>query len=350
MTAVLPRSTRSRRVPPPARRASPCPRGRRRPARWASCPPSLAGASAHGRPAGRPGLHDYHTGAHTRAARAARTAGLSLAALGAVATAGGLATTACSATDATPPATGETAVSPQLASANLAARARRPGSSDAATSSVLPVVAAGAAQRRLVDQARLARLPRRRPPARRSRTTHASASARRIVGQRGAGRPVVGRRRRSRAQAIAAARSQLGVPYVWGGTTPTASTAPASRSGRSSRPASSCPAPRARAGDEGQAGRRRQHAARRPDLLQQPGQPRRHLHRRRQDDRGPEQRHRRQDRDRLSGAGRPERPSAASPEGDAPTRGRGARARRPERRARTMRCAEAPQLPLTWSR
>ena len=94
--------------------------------------------TAHGRSGGR---STEDTGAHPLS-RAAKTAGLSLAALGAVATAGGMATHGLLG-DQEPPATGETALSPQLASANLAV-APAAHDTDAATSSVLPVVNSGA--------------------------------------------------------------------------------------------------------------------------------------------------------------------------------------------------------------
>ncbi len=171
--------------------------------------------SAHGRHGGRPVTN---TGAHPFS-RAAKTAGLSLAALGAVATAGGMATHGLIG-DQEPPATGETALSPQLASANLAvAPAAHP--TDAATSSVLPVVNSGAASgassikhdspdSRAAAQRTAQQTTERQSVAQRGEQ---SASSDEQASASSAGSSVA-------RQAIAAARGQLGVPYVWGGTSP----------------------------------------------------------------------------------------------------------------------------------
>ncbi|MDD7916902.1 C40 family peptidase [Actinomycetospora callitridis] len=170
--------------------------------------------SAHGRHGGRP-VTD--TGAHPLS-RAAKTAGLSLAALGAVATAGGMATHGLIG-DQEPPATGETALSPQLASANLAvAPAARP--TDAATSSVLPVVNSGAASASSIkhdspDSRAAAQRTAQQTTERQSVSQRSaqSASSDEQASAPSAGSAVA-------RQAIAAARGQLGVPYVWGGTSP----------------------------------------------------------------------------------------------------------------------------------
>jgi hypothetical protein len=109
-------------------------------------PAGLCERSAHEGGSGRRGSSHSHTAETPVLQRAARTAGLSLAALGALATAGGLAAdnlTGPSLADA--PATGEVAASPQLASADLSLSPARQVSSDAATSSVMPVVAAAPA-------------------------------------------------------------------------------------------------------------------------------------------------------------------------------------------------------------
>jgi len=168
--------------------------------------------SAHGRH-GRPAGH-ADTGSHPLG-RAARTAGLSLAALGAVATAGGLATHGLLGDDE-PAVTGETPISPQLASANLALAPAVAPALDAATSSVLPVVSQASSGASSIKHdspdsraaaARTAQQDEQRQSARSSQSAEgqeASSSA----GSSAA------------AQAIAAARSQLGVPYVWGGTSP----------------------------------------------------------------------------------------------------------------------------------
>ncbi|GAA4761746.1 C40 family peptidase [Actinomycetospora chibensis] len=171
--------------------------------------------SAHGRHGGRP-VTD--TGAHPLS-RAAKTAGLSLAALGAVATAGGMATQGLIG-DQEPPATGETALSPQLASANLAvAPAAQP--TDAATSSVLPVVNSGAASG-------ASSIKHDSPDSRAAaQRTAQQTTERQSVSQRGAQSASSDEQASASSagssvarQAIAAARGQLGVPYVWGGTSP----------------------------------------------------------------------------------------------------------------------------------
>ncbi len=177
-------------------------------------PTDLRERSAHGGPAGRRGPARPHTAETPALQRAARTAGLSLAALGALATAGGLATdnlVGGPSDDA--PATGEVALSPQLASADLALAPAQTASSDAATASVLPVVSS--ARDREPRQARLPGLARRGPHRAQSRQTASNATS---STDQAAAAPAaassVG------ARALAEARSQIGVPYVWGGTTP----------------------------------------------------------------------------------------------------------------------------------
>ncbi|MHC1560440.1 C40 family peptidase [Actinomycetospora sp. C-140] len=147
--------------------------------------------------------------------RAARTAGLSLAALGAVATAGGMATHGLiGGQDA--PATGEHAISPQLASANLAV-APAAHDTSAATSSVMPVVnsGGGAAQSIKHDspdsRAAAARQTQQQEQPRQSARSTPSSSSDSQASSAGSS---------AAQQAISAARAQLGVPYVWGGTTP----------------------------------------------------------------------------------------------------------------------------------
>jgi cell wall-associated NlpC family hydrolase len=171
--------------------------------------------SAHGRH-GRPAGHGDHTGSHPLG-RAARTAGLSLAALGAVATAGGLATHGLVGGE-TPPATGETATSPQLASANLAIAPAAPAAPalDAATTSVLPVVSSGPASgvssiKRDSPDSRAAAARTAQQDQERQSSRQASSGGEEQASSAGSS---VAR------QAIAAARGQIGVPYVWGGTSP----------------------------------------------------------------------------------------------------------------------------------
>lgn len=216
MTAVLPEIE----VQPRAGQAGegPRPRGRHRAPEDATTGSmgvipadrrTRSGQGRHGRPEGAP----QQTSAHPLS-RAAKTAGLSLAALGAVATAGGMATQGLIGGDEAP-ATGEQAINPQLAAANLAITPSGP-STDAATSSVLPVVnqpaASGASSIKhdspdsRAAAARTAQQAQERQaaaPSERSETKEPQAAS------AGAAQ-----------QAISAARAQLGVPYVWGGTTP----------------------------------------------------------------------------------------------------------------------------------
>jgi len=168
--------------------------------------------TAHGRSGGR---STEDTGAHPLS-RAAKTAGLSLAALGAVATAGGMATHGLLG-DEEPPATGETALSPQLASANLAV-APAAHDTDAATSSVLPVVNSGAtsgASSIKHDSPDSRAAAQRTAQQARQSVQQASSSS---SGDEQASSSSAGSS--AGAQALAAARGQIGVPYVWGGTSP----------------------------------------------------------------------------------------------------------------------------------
>lgn len=178
-----------------------------------------SGEGRHGRPEGAlPASSQAHP-----LSRAARTAGLSLAALGAVATAGGLATHGLVGGDEAP-ATGEQALSPQLASANLAIA---PAAHDtgAATSSVLPVVNQGANQGVSSikhdspdSRAAAARTAQQAQAAEQQTQERQAAASERSSEKKepeasSAGSSVA-------QQAISAARAQLGVPYVWGGTSP----------------------------------------------------------------------------------------------------------------------------------
>jgi cell wall-associated NlpC family hydrolase len=216
MTAVLPEID-----PVPTQAPTPRPAGRHRAPDDATTgsmgvlPADRRARSAHGRPAGRHGAHGAEQTGSRSLGRAARTAGLSLAALGAVATAGGLATHGLLGDD-TPPATGETAISPQLASANLALAPAAPAL-DAATSSVLPVVSqassTGTSSIKHDSPDSRAAAARTAQQDQQRQSSSASSSDRQEEAAPSAGSSVA-------AQAIAAARSQLGVPYVWGGTSP----------------------------------------------------------------------------------------------------------------------------------
>jgi cell wall-associated NlpC family hydrolase len=176
---------------------------------------SARGHGRHGSPQGGPDRPE--TGHSHPLSRAARTAGLSLAALGAVATAGGMATHGLLGDEAAP-ATGEHAISPQLASANLAV-APAAHDTDAATSSVLPVVnsGGGAAQSIKHDspdqRAAAARQTQQQDQQRQSARSTPSSSSSSAGQDSSAGSSIA-------QPAIAAARAQIGVPYVWGGTTP----------------------------------------------------------------------------------------------------------------------------------
>jgi cell wall-associated NlpC family hydrolase len=182
-------------------------------------PADLCERSAHEGGSGRRGSSHSHTAETPVLQRAARTAGLSLAALGALATAGGLAVDNLSGPSlGDAPATGEVAASPQLASADLSLAPARQVSSDAATSSVMPVAAAApaapAAASVVKHDSPVSRAAAR-PAAQPARHTASSSSSSSTPAQAApAAASSVG------ARALAEARSQLGVPYVWGGTSP----------------------------------------------------------------------------------------------------------------------------------
>jgi cell wall-associated NlpC family hydrolase len=179
-------------------------------------PAGLCERSAHEGGSGRRAAS--HTAETPVLQRAARTAGLSLAALGALATAGGLAADHLAGPSlGAAPATGEVAASPQLASADLALAPARQVSSDAATSSVMPVVAAAPAAPAATPVKHDSPTTRAaaRPVAQPARHTASSSSSSSTAAQAApAAASSVG------ARALAEARSQIGVPYVWGGTTP----------------------------------------------------------------------------------------------------------------------------------
>ena len=170
-----------------------------------------SGQGRHGRPEAAPQASTAHA-----LSRAARTAGLSLAALGAVATAGGLATHGLVGGDDVP-ATGEHAIDPQLASANLAIAPAATHDTAAATSSVLPVVnqpAAGASSiKHDSPDSRAAAARTAQQTQERQAAGSSDRSEKKEPQASSAGSSVA-------QQAISAARAQLGVPYVWGGTSP----------------------------------------------------------------------------------------------------------------------------------
>ena len=213
MTAVL----------PPVR---PVPAGRHRAPDAATTgslgpiPQEWTGRAAHGAPAGlgypgTPGPQDPRSrapqsgpGRAQRPApaplnRAARTAGLSLAALGALAGAGGAATHGLLPSDE-PATTGDVAIPASLAASNLSLPGAHPVQAPAVTTGVMPVVAAIAP----------AQAPQYKTVA--ASTRHAAAAV------APAAKPAADQPSGLAAAAIDAAESKLGTPYVWGATGPDA--------------------------------------------------------------------------------------------------------------------------------
>lgn len=180
-------------------------------------PAARRGRTVHGEERGRTAPTHSAAGQTPHFGRAARTAGLSLAALGALATAGGLATDGLiGSSSAEPPATGEIALSPQLASADLSLA--RPMSSDAATSSVMPVVPAAAAATPVKHDSPVSRAAAARTPQAASQRSgegedSASAGDEEAPAASSAGSS-------AGARALAIARGKIGVPYEWGATGP----------------------------------------------------------------------------------------------------------------------------------
>ena len=144
--------------------------------------------------------------------RAARTAGLSLAALGALATAGGVATQGFDGADE-PTATGEFSVGPQLAAADLAV-APKPSVAAVSAPAVLPATAPAAtpaaaatpvvASSKAAAKAPTATTTKAKPAADTSDDEDESSSEGSSTAQ----------------EALAAAKSKIGKPYVWGATGP----------------------------------------------------------------------------------------------------------------------------------
>jgi cell wall-associated NlpC family hydrolase len=168
-------------------------------------PATMTGRAAHGAP-GHSRSRDQH---RTRRPapqerpldRAARTAGLSLAALGALAGAGGAAAHGLIPTGDEPAATGEFALPTDLAASSMtlpAAATQAP----AAITSVMPVVAPA------VSQA----TPQYKTVA---ASTRQAAAAKAVPAA-----PQLSAGQRMAADAIDAAESRLGKPYVWGATGP----------------------------------------------------------------------------------------------------------------------------------
>jgi cell wall-associated NlpC family hydrolase len=214
MTAVL----------PPVR---PVPAGRHRAPDAATTgslgpiPQEWTGRTAHGAPAGpgypapqshaprsrtpQPGARRPQRPASAPLNRAARTAGLSLAALGALAGAGGAATHGLLPSDE-PATTGDVAIpAASLAASNMSLpAAAHPVQASAVTTGVMPVVAAIAP----------AQAPQYKTVA--ASTRHAAAAV------APAAKPAADQPSSLAASAIEAAESRLGTPYVWGATGPDA--------------------------------------------------------------------------------------------------------------------------------
>lgn len=134
--------------------------------------------------------------------RAARTAGLSLAALGALAGAGGAAAHGLLPSDE-PAATGEVALPTSLASSNLSLQGASHQVQAPSVTTVMPVVPA----------ASHVQVPQYKTVAASARQAPASAP-------KPAAKPAADEASSLASQAIEAAESKLGKPYVWGATGP----------------------------------------------------------------------------------------------------------------------------------
>lgn len=205
MTAVL----------PPAR---PVPAGRHRAPDASSTgslgpiPREWAGRGAHGSAApGGPGGRRDSRPAPAPRNRAVRTAGLSLAALGAVAGAGGAATHGLLPSDE-PATTGEVALPTNLAASSMSLPAAGHQVAASAVSTVMPVVAAGSP----------VRTPQYKSVAAASRQAPAAqpAVARPAAARPAPSEPAADQGSSVAAEAIQAAKAKLGKPYVWGATGP----------------------------------------------------------------------------------------------------------------------------------
>ncbi|MEJ2868570.1 C40 family peptidase [Actinomycetospora sp. OC33-EN08] len=169
-------------------------------------PRTMAGRDAHGapaRPAGPRG--DQHGGRraapHAPLSRAARTAGFSLAALGALAGAGGAAAHGLLPSADEPPATGDVAIPTNLAASAMSVPSVHQAS--AAITQVMPVVAPAAAP---------VAAPQYKTVAASARQAAAAAPA--------PAKPQLSAGQQMAQDAISAAKSRLGKPYVWGATGP----------------------------------------------------------------------------------------------------------------------------------
>jgi cell wall-associated NlpC family hydrolase len=157
-------------------------------------------------PAERQGRGTHHAVATAPLQRAARTAGLSLAALGALAGAGGVASHQLVADEPAP--TGEFALPAQLAASDLALPAVAAPVAAPIASAVMPVISpavAPAAAPQIKTVSAATKKAAAAKPAAKPSSEDAEAAA--------AGSSLA-------AKALSAAKSEMGTPYVWGGTSP----------------------------------------------------------------------------------------------------------------------------------
>ncbi|MDL5155938.1 C40 family peptidase [Actinomycetospora termitidis] len=165
-------------------------------------PQDMAGRGAHGAPERRRATDQHHgrrVAPQAPLGRAATTAGLSLAALGALAGAGGAAAHGLLPSADEPATTGDVAIPTNLAASNMSLPAVHQAT--AAITQVMPVVAPAAA------------------PAQAPQYKTVAASARQAAAPAPA-KPQLSAGQQMAQDAISAAKSRLGKPYVWGATGP----------------------------------------------------------------------------------------------------------------------------------
>lgn len=150
----------------------------------------------------------------TPMSRAARTAGLSLAALGALAGAGGVATANLAHTDE-PATTGEFALPTNLVSADMSLASPAHQALDVAAPAVMPALARTASASPQASPA-----IKTSSPASRAAAAEKSANAAKAAKAAADAREAKAASSSIGAKAVALAKGQIGVPYEWGGTTP----------------------------------------------------------------------------------------------------------------------------------
>lgn len=173
-------------------------------------------AHAAGRPGARPAGLGSTGPVPAPLSRAARTAGLSLAALGALAGAGGVAAGDLASTDE-PASTGEFALPTNLASADMSLAGPSHSVLDVAAPAVMPAVnpvasAKATAAPAIKTSSPAARAAGAQKAAQQAKAAKADAQAREANEAEEASSS-------AGAKAVALAKSQIGVPYEWGGTT-----------------------------------------------------------------------------------------------------------------------------------